>query len=103
MFRFPLTEEGRDDLQDRHFDWWFEKLKEAAAADGEDPTSPATHVVVHVVTRSGYDVTQVDYAGHLVRGDGKEPRLCSENHTLFEFHLERVEVAEVWKIDRRRA
>ena len=99
MFRFALMEEGRDDLKGRHFDWWFEKLKEIAAADGEDSTRPATRVLLHVVTRSGYDVTQVNYAGHLVRGDDKGPRLCSENHSLFEFQLDRVEVTEVWKID----
>lgn len=91
-FRFQLMKDGRDDLKGRNFDWWFEKLKEAAEHG-------ATRVVIQVQDRHEGERRSTTYSGHLISGEDKGPRVHPDNHYLFEFHLDRVRVDRTWNLD----
>ena len=92
--RLPLQLDGVNDMEGRNFDFWFERLKEAAAS-GKD----ARVTVFANWSRSpGIGLpnvrTQKSYTGILCKTGDMAPRLTSGNSSLFEFDLCEVRVAE---------
>ena len=87
--RLPLQLDGVNDMEGRRFDFWFEKLKDAAVG------GKYTKVTV-ILARQG---TVKHYTGTLCKTGGMAPRLCSGNTSLFEFDLCEVTVAETIRPD----
>ena len=81
--RLPLQLDGVNDMEGRRFDFWFERLREAAGGK-------ATKVTV-ILAKPG---TVKHYTGILCKTGGMAPRLCPGNSRLFEFDLCEVTVAE---------
>ncbi len=90
--RLPLQLDGVNDMEGRQFDFWFERLKEAA------DSGKGTRVTVYLdyaATSPGLSVAQKSYTGILCTTGNMKPRLCPGNSSLFEFDLCEVTTADV--------
>ena len=94
-FRLDLLKEGHDDSSGRDFDWWFERLQEAAdqyKEKGGPP--PEVEFIEHSCVDGIYH--QTAWKGLLGKDGDSSRRIHRTNPNLFEFDLKVATVTRTW-------
>ena len=84
LIRLELKLDGRDDMNKRNFDYWFEWLKEA---DDQQIT---------IAFGVGIGLYTERYDGRLCKTGDLAPKVCPDNPNLFEFSICEVETAKTF-------
>ena len=97
-FRLHLRKEGHDDSSGKDFDWWFERLREAADQCKEQGgPAPEVEFTEHSCVDGIY--YQTAWNGLLGKDGDSSPRIHRTNSALFEFDLQVATVTRSWTRD----